>query len=89
MPEKELSSNALDLGAQVVDASGLICPEPVMMLHSAVRDASVGDVIKVIATDPSTQKDIKQFCVFLGHDLLSQSEEDGVHVHYVKKGAGR
>ena len=47
-----------------------------MMLHNAIRDAKVGDVIKVIATDPSTQRDIPKFCQFLGHELLTQGEDE-------------
>lgn len=58
-----------------VNAKGLICPEPVMMLHSAVRDAGPGDVIEVLATDPTTRRDIQQFCDFLGHGLLEVKEE--------------
>jgi len=52
-----------------LDTKGLICPEPVMMLHGAVRDADKGDIIRVIATDPSTERDIAKFCQFLGHTL--------------------
>jgi len=50
----------------VLDATGLNCPEPVMMLHQKVRDLPPGGLLKVIATDPSTQRDIPKFCVFLG-----------------------
>ncbi len=49
----------------VLDATGLNCPEPVMMLHNKVRDLAGGAMLKVIATDPSTQRDIPKFCVFL------------------------
>ena len=58
-----------------LDARGLFCPEPVMMLHNKVRDLSPGGLLKVIATDPSTRRDIPKFCVFLGHELLGQAEE--------------
>ena len=39
----------------ILDACGLYCPEPVMMLHNMVRDAEEGQLLQVIATDPSTQ----------------------------------
>jgi tRNA 2-thiouridine synthesizing protein A len=55
----------------LVDTSGLVCPEPVMMLHSAVRQIALGQVVKVIATDPSTARDIPKFCGFLGHELIA------------------
>jgi len=69
-----------------VDARGLLCPEPVMMLHNAVRDASVGEIIEVAATDPSTRRDITRFCEFLGHDLLKTHLECEVLYFWVKKG---
>ena len=57
-----------------LDARGLYCPEPVMLLHNIFRDIEVGAEVKVVATDPSTQRDIPKFCNFLGHALLQQQE---------------
>ena len=37
-----------------LDATGLVCPEPVMLLHGKVRDMGAGEVLEVRATDPST-----------------------------------
>ena len=68
-----------------LDASGLLCPEPIMMLHNAVRDVESGQVIKMLSTDPSTQRDIERFCEFLGHELLKQSETDGTYYFWLKK----
>ena len=45
-----------------VDAKGLKCPEPIMLLHKAIRESRHGDVIEVFATDPSTERDIDKFC---------------------------
>lgn len=67
------------------DASGLMCPEPVMMLHGKVRDMQAGEVLEVIATDPSTQRDIPKFCQFLGHELLLSEERDGKYVFQLRK----
>lgn len=57
-----------------LDASGLFCPEPVMLLHNKVRDACVGDRITLLATDPSTERDVPKFCRFLGHRLEVQEK---------------
>ncbi len=54
-----------------LDTRGLLCPEPVMMLHKKVREAASGDLILLMATDPSTERDIAKFCQFLGHDLVT------------------
>lgn len=70
-----------------LDAVGLLCPEPVMMLHNIVREMSSGDILKVVATDPSTTRDIPKFCAFLGHELLEQEEGDGQYVYFIKKGS--
>ena len=68
-----------------LDASGLFCPEPVMMLHSKVRELAAGDVLKVIATDPSPQRDIPKFCLFLEHQLLESNEQDGTYMYWIRK----
>lgn len=81
-------SEALTLNHDdLLDASGLNCPEPVMMLHNKVRDLSPGCLLKVIATDPSTRRDIPKFCVFLGHELIGQVEEDGTYLYWIRKKA--
>ncbi|WP_409278871.1 sulfurtransferase TusA [Pseudomonas defluvii] len=69
----------------VLDASGLNCPEPVMMLHQCVRDLGAGGLLKVIATDPSTRRDIPKFCVFLGHELVEQQELSGTYLYWIRK----
>ncbi|CAH0990623.1 Sulfur carrier protein TusA [Sinobacterium norvegicum] len=68
-----------------LDACGLYCPEPVMMLHNKVRDIVAGTVLEVIATDPSTERDIPKFCNFLGHELLESRAEDGKYFYYIRK----
>lgn len=69
----------------VLDATGLNCPEPVMMLHNKVRALAGGELLKVIATDPSTQRDIPKFCVFLGHELVDQQAGEGTYLYWIRK----
>jgi tRNA 2-thiouridine synthesizing protein A len=69
----------------ILDTCGLFCPEPVMMLHNKIRDISSGDVLKVVATDPATTRDIPKFCAFLGHELMAQEEASGEYHYYIKK----
>lgn len=70
---------------------GLRCPEPIMMLHKVMRKAQAGDVIELLATDPSTSWDIPKFCLHLGHELLlneqRQDEQQQTEYRYlIKKG---
>ena len=68
-----------------VDATGLKCPEPVMMLHAAIRRAEAGVTVLLTATDPSTQRDVANFCEFLGHNLLESTADDGRFTYRVRK----
>jgi tRNA 2-thiouridine synthesizing protein A len=70
---------------KVLDTSGLLCPEPVMMLHKAVNELADGHIIKVIATDPSTTRDIPKFCLFLGYELISHESDEKNYFYYIKK----
>jgi len=69
-----------------MDACGLYCPEPVMLLHNKVRDMAAGELLRVVATDPSTQRDIPKFCTFLGHELVSQQVAGEQFEYIIRKG---
>jgi tRNA 2-thiouridine synthesizing protein A len=68
-----------------LDACGLFCPEPVMLLHNRIRDMASGEVLEVIATDPSTTRDVPKFCLFLGHELLTSSQHDDRYHYLIRK----
>lgn len=70
----------------VLDATGLFCPEPVMMLHKKIRQMEVGQVLYVTATDPSTTRDIPKFCEFLGHRLLEHFHQEERYEYFIQKG---
>lgn len=69
----------------LLDARGLLCPEPVMLLHNKIRALNSGDIIKLLASDPSTERDITRFCDFLNHPLLHWQLSDGEYVYWIKK----
>jgi tRNA 2-thiouridine synthesizing protein A len=66
------------LVADTIDATGLKCPEPVMMLRNALRNVDAGVCIKLVATDPSTLRDIPTMCRFMHHQLVSEATRMGV-----------
>lgn len=58
-----------------------------MMLHKRVRELADGDELLVLATDPSTTRDIPKFCRFLGHALLEESRPgEGLYCYRLRKG---
>ena len=69
----------------ILDANGLYCPEPVMLLHNKIRDIAVGETVQLLATDPSTERDIPRFCHFLGHELLEQEVSGGSYRYLLRK----
>ena len=69
-----------------IDAKGLRCPEPLMVVRNKMMDMESGQVIKVTATDPSTSWDFPNFCKFLNHELVHQETEDDIYVYWIKKG---
>lgn len=68
-----------------LDTTGLKCPEPIILLHNAVRDAAIADVVYLISTDPSSERDVLKFCTFLGHALLDSEVTGEVYHFKIKK----
>ena len=71
-----------------LDTKGLRCPEPLMVLRNKIMDMSPGEVVKVVATDPSTSWDFANFCKFLNHELVEQTADDEVYTYWIRKGGG-
>ena len=68
-----------------LDARGLSCPLPILKTKKALNELTSGQVLKVIATDPGSVKDMQAFSNQTGNPLLSQSEENKDYVFYLKK----
>ncbi|MFO6424613.1 sulfurtransferase TusA [Motilimonas sp. KMU-193] len=69
-----------------LDALGLRCPEPVMMIRKTVRNMTSGEILLVIADDPSTTRDIPSFCRFMDHTLVASDTESAPYRYLIKKG---
>jgi tRNA 2-thiouridine synthesizing protein A len=82
MTEIDIVSVSVD---EELNACGLFCPEPVMMLHGIMRKLDSSAVLRVIATDPSTQRDIPKFCHFLGHELIAQQVVEERFFYLIRK----
>lgn len=74
------------LATHSLDTQGLRCPEPVMMVRKTIRTMQAGDVLLVMADDPSTTRDIPSFCRFMDHQLLAQQTEQLPYQYLIKKG---
>lgn len=72
---------------EALDATGLMCPEPVMLLHTRIGDVPVNGVLKMMATDPSTQRDVARFCQFLHHELIGEAHTEKQYVYFIRRGS--
>jgi tRNA 2-thiouridine synthesizing protein A len=56
-----------------------------MLLHERLRTLENGAIVRILATDPSTRRDIPKFCRYLRHELLEMDNKDGVYSFIVRK----
>lgn len=70
----------------VLDASGLLCPLPILKTRFAIDELSPGQVLKVISTDAGSVRDMEAFARQTQNELLGTSAEAGEYVFYLKKG---
>lgn len=71
---------------QTLEAEGLRCPEPVMMVRKTIRNMQEGEILLVKADDPSTKRDIPSFCRFMDHQLIAAQTEELPYQYLIKKG---
>ncbi|MDD5330539.1 MAG: sulfurtransferase TusA family protein [Sulfuricella sp.] len=68
-----------------LDASGLNCPLPILRTKKALAELGAGQVLKVVATDPGSVKDMQAFAKQTGNELLSSAEAGGKYQFFLKK----
>jgi tRNA 2-thiouridine synthesizing protein A len=78
--------NPFELVDHQLDALGLRCPEPVMMVRLKIRNMAEGETLLVIADDHSTTRDIPSFCRFMGHSLITSEVAEKPYRYVIKKG---
>lgn len=68
-----------------LDARGLNCPLPILRTKKALAEMASGEVLKVIATDPGSVKDMQAFAKQTGNDLINSAEAGGEYTFFMKK----
>lgn len=72
--------------AKVLDTKGLACPMPIVKTKKAINELEVGDILEIHATDKGAKSDLAAWAKSGGHELLKDSEVDGVLKFWIKKG---
>lgn len=70
-----------------LDATGLLCPLPVLKARKRLAGLPTGAVLRMLADDPAARVDVPHFCAEQGHALVAQEDAgDGVLVFLLRKG---
>jgi len=70
---------------QELDCSGMACPMPILKTKKAVDGLQIGQVLKMIATDPGSLPDIQAWTSKTGHELVGHEEDAGKFTFYIKR----
>ncbi|QGZ62877.1 sulfurtransferase TusA family protein [Paraburkholderia acidisoli] len=68
-----------------VDARGLNCPLPILRAKKALADMESGQILKVLATDPGSQRDFAAFAKQTGNEIVESTHEDKVFVFLMRR----
>ena len=69
----------------ILDATGLLCPLPVLKLRKRLQDVAAGDHISMRADDPAAFVDVPHFCNESGHTLVSSETNGDATIYLVRK----
>ena len=72
---------------KLVDTRGMLCPMPVVKAKLALEEMKLGQVAKVLSTDPGSKKDFPAWCQETGNKLLlAQEEGKRLYTFFIEKG---
>ena len=70
---------------RTLDCSGMLCPMPVIKTSKEIKQIEVGQVLKMIATDPGAPPDMEAWSRQTGHELMDSHQEDGKFIFYFRR----
>ena len=68
-----------------LEAEGLRCPEPVMMIRKTIRNMQSGQILLIVADDPATKRDVPSFCEHMDHQLVDQQIAELPYQYWIRK----
>lgn len=69
-----------------IDATGLLCPLPVLKTRKRLMALSSGDELRIRTDDPAAIVDMPHFCAEAGHTLVKSDAQDDGMVWVIRKG---
>jgi tRNA 2-thiouridine synthesizing protein A len=68
-----------------LDATGLLCPLPVLKARKRLKSLPPGAVLALRADDPAAVVDVPHYCMESGHTLIDTTDADGVQTYLIRK----
>ena len=68
-----------------LDATGLLCPLPVLKAAKRMRAMESGGRLRMTADDPAAVVDVPHFCAEQGYELESSEVEGSVQTYVIRK----
>lgn len=68
-----------------LDATGLLCPLPVLKARKRLAALAPGERLRMRADDPAAVIDVPHFCTQAGHTLVESSEDGDVQIYIIEK----
>ena len=84
----DTTSNATTKPDSTLDATGLLCPLPVLKARRALKAVPPGGILEVLAADPGATKDFQHFCQTTGCEMLESGEQPGGVLRFVLRKPG-
>jgi tRNA 2-thiouridine synthesizing protein A len=72
--------------AKSVDARAMSCPGPLLEAKKGIGAVKVGEVLEIWSGDPTTSKNLSDWCKKLGHEYLGAVEDGGYERIFIKRG---
>ena len=69
-----------------LDATGLLCPLPVLKLQKMIKSIKEKERITLITDDPAAVVDVPHFCNEQGHRLIKIIEQNGCDLFVIERG---
>jgi tRNA 2-thiouridine synthesizing protein A len=69
-----------------IDATGLLCPLPVLKARKRLQSMAQGQVLRLVTTDPAAVIDVPHFCAEAGHALISTTDQGVAQVYMIQHG---
>lgn len=68
-----------------IDATGQLCPLPVIELARRIKDVEIGGVIEILADDPAAATDFPAWCRMRDQEFIASVPADCVTAYRIRR----